>query len=374
MKILMLLKSPIDNDSRVKKEIVSLRHIGIDVNLISVNGMTLDGIGHHVFQWEDRRIILPGVSGFIFFIKFFLFAIRNYRGETVIHAHDLNTLPVAVVIRFLNRKSRIKIVYDSHEFAANDVPYESNISKRIKYINEWFWIRWCHHIITVSDSIAEKYSSVYQIEKPVVIHNCPSYQKVSYSNRFRKIFDIKGHDRIFLYQGALSKGRGIETLLEVFSVSQNYNAVIIFMGYGELTSIVKKYASKASNIFHHEAVPPEILMDYTSSADIGVALIDNSCISYNLCLPNKVFEYMMASLPVIVSDLPELRKLITSFNVGLVCQSNEFDDVTSVIELASAMDLSAMIENLEALNLNYNWEREAIKLKKIYKSNFHDVV
>ena len=105
MKILMLLKSPIDNDSRVMKEILSLKDIGIDVNLISVNGMTLDDIDHHVFRWKEGRILLPGISGFIFFIKFLLFAIRNHHGETVIHAHDLNTLPVAVVIRFLKRKS-----------------------------------------------------------------------------------------------------------------------------------------------------------------------------------------------------------------------------------------------------------------------------
>jgi glycosyltransferase involved in cell wall biosynthesis len=369
----MLLKSPIDNDSRVKKEIKSLKAMGFEVRLISVNGISLDGIAHYVFHWKERRMIIPGVAGLIFYIKFILFTMKNYQGEPIVHAHDLNTLPAATFLKFLNRKNRIKIIYDSHEFAANDVPYETNFSKKIKYLNEWLWIRGCNYVITVSDSIAERYAKIYNIKKPYVVLNCPNYKGLNYSNRFREIFNIQKKDRIFLYQGAFSKGRGIESLLKIFATAQNSDMVIIFMGYGELASLIKDHAKQIPNIFYHSAVPQEILMEYTASADVGVALIEDSCISYRFCLPNKLFEYTMAGLPVIVSNLPEMRKLVASFQVGVVCQSNDFNDIATVIKLVSTMDLGVFKSNLKPLNLNYNWEREALKLKAIYASFLTDV-
>ena len=114
-------------------------------------------------------------------------------------------------------------------------------------------------------------------------------------------------------------------------------------------------------------------MEYTGSADVGVALIEDSCVSYRLCLPNKLFEYTMAGLPVIVSNLPEMRRLVASFQVGVVCESNDFNDIANVIKLVSTMDLRLFRKNLKALNLNYNWRREALKLKAIYASVLTDV-
>lgn len=373
MKVLMLLRGPIDSDSRVKKEISGLIDIGFDITLLSVNGMTLAGVKNHVLGWDSRRRVFPGVSWVLAFFKFLIFTVHNYRGQLVIHAHDLNTLPIAVFLKLLYFRQHIRIVYDTHEFATNDVPHESKLSQALKRYSERAFIRYCYQVITVSNSIAESYSRMYKIKKPVVIYNCPYLSTPNKADHFRKKFGIKTNEKIFLYQGALSEGRGIETLLDVFLALQNRNLVIVFMGYGTLDSLVKDYQNKSSNIFYNEAVPQSVLLEYTASADIGVALIENSCESYRLCLPNKLFEYLMAGLPVIVSNLPEMKKLVRSHEVGLVCQFNDFDSAYSVINKASSMNLSIFEKNLQSVNLEYNWEKEILKLQQIYQGLLENV-
>ena len=82
------------------------------------------------------------------------------------------------------------------------------------------------------------------------------------------------------------------------------------MGDGELVKLVKEYAEKTINIFHHPPVSTTFLLDYTASADIGLLLYDNSSLNHKYCMPNKLFEYMMAGLPVLVSNLQEIKKIV----------------------------------------------------------------
>ena len=74
-------------------------------------------------------------------------------------------------------------------------------------------------------------------------------------------------------------------------------------------------------IHYHESVSSKILNEYTCSANIGICLIEDLCLSYKFCLPNKFFEYAMAGLPILVSDLPEMRKLVEEYDCGVVCDS-----------------------------------------------------
>ena len=91
------------------------------------------------------------------------------------------------------------------------------------------------------------------------------------------------------------------------------------------------------NIYFHKAVSPDVLLDYTSSADFGISTIEDSCLSYRYCLPNKMFEYLMAGIPVIVSNLYEMKRLVESNMVGTVAKENTSDVLKEAIKEAEDM-------------------------------------
>lgn len=363
----MLLRSPIDNDSRVKKEINSLRKEGVDITLLSVNGSKLDGVKNHVHEFESKRRLIPGVSGILAFFTFLFFSLRYFNKHDVIHAHDLNALPIAAIIKLVNFFKRPKIVYDSHELAINDVPNETYFSSKRKYLLERLFIRFADEVITVSPMIAERYSELYRINLPSVVHNCPNYQQVKKQNIFREFFDIPEDNIIFLYQGALCSGRGIEDILNTFTSLDGNDKSLVFMGYGGLEGLIKSYQAKHDNIHFHPAVAQNVLLDYTSSADFGIALIEDTCESYRLCMPNKIFEYLMAGLPIIVSNLVEMKRLVNKYDVGVVAHSNNASDVVSAMLKASELDKTILENNVKRVSLDFNWEVEAEKLCSIYK-------
>uniref|UniRef100_UPI002B24BEB2 glycogen/starch synthase n=1 Tax=Aliarcobacter butzleri TaxID=28197 RepID=UPI002B24BEB2 len=167
---------------------------------------------------------------------------------SIIHCNDLNTLPIGVIIKkFFNKDT--KIVYDAHEYEINDTPNESKYKIKIKYILEKFLIKYVDKVMTVSDSIADEYVRLYNIKKPALVLNTPPYKNIEKKNIFRENLGIKENQTIFLYQGGLSRGRGIEILLETFKTIDNENAVIVFMGYGSLENLIRETSKEYKNIY-----------------------------------------------------------------------------------------------------------------------------
>jgi glycosyltransferase involved in cell wall biosynthesis len=365
MNILMLLNSSVDNDSRVKKEIETLGNAGHSLALLSVNGCTLKHLRRHiVISHKNKRRLLPGVALMISHFKFIKAALTSYTTEEAVHCHDLNTLLPGVLIKWLNKG--VKVVYDSHEFAINDVPNESWWSIKLKYLLERFLIRFADEVIVVSESIAAEYARLYNIKKPHLVLNCPPYIEQPKRDLFRQTLGIRPDQVIFLYQGGLSQGRGIETLLQAFEQRHDDRCVLVCMGYGPLETMVNEFAKRSSLIFYHQAVQHSALLNYTSSADFGVSLIEDSCISYRYCLPNKLFEYLMAGLPVIVSDLVEMRRLVLSESIGLVVKSGSTSEFKTAVDKMLAMDRKQTLLSVHRARKKYCWETQERMLKIVY--------
>jgi glycosyltransferase involved in cell wall biosynthesis len=202
-------------------------------------------------------------------------------------------------------KPKVKLIYDSHELATKQgkrwiiTTYISIIEKiAFKFVDK---------TITVSPSIAEWFEYNYKIPKPSVVLNCPNkLNAVVKKNIFRETFGIDKNSKIFLYQVGLFQKRGIPLILETFKNLDKEKYSVVFMGYGPMENEIQNASKSYPNIFFHPAVNQNELLDYTSSADWGLVLIENSCLSYYYCLPNKLFECVQAEIPVIASNLKEL--------------------------------------------------------------------
>ncbi len=370
-KVANIVFNPFVNDSRVIKESISLANNGYIVEVIAHLDKNLaveeeqENFKVKRFSYLDRSVTKSKFGKLNAYLKYVKESVSYCKNFDILHCNDLNALPIGVIIKkFFNKN--VKIVYDAHEYET-EMHGLSGIQQKLTKNLENFFIKYVDKTITVSSGISNEYARIYTIEKPALVLNTPHYKEIEKKDIFRETFDIGKDQTIFLYQGNLGRGRGIEVLLDTFKVLDLSN-VIIFMGYGQLEGLLKDESTKYDNIYFHEAMRPDVLLDYTSSADFGISTIEDSCLSYHYCLPNKMFEYIMAEVPVIVSNLPEMKKVVADNYVGIVAKENSVEGLTEAILAATKLDKNEMNKNLKVLKKVYNWEEQEKVLLNVYRN------
>jgi len=359
------------NDSRVLKENISLQNAGYSVGVVSLHESPLEEfediqkIPVHRVKLKSRGWSKHKLVQLLKYIEFAYCVIRKYKNSHILHCNDLGALPIGVIIKkYFNR--HISIVYDAHEYET-EIYGLNGLEKKLKQMLEKWMINYADKVITVSDSIANEYANMYNIEKPSLVLNTPPYKDIQKKDIFRETLGIKDEQAIFLYQGGLFSGRGLEVIIETFKQLVNDNNVIVFMGYGPLETFIKNVSKKYTNIYFHPAVFPDVLLEYTSSADFGISTIKDSCLSYRYCLPNKLFEYFMAGIPVIVSNLYEMKKIVQNYGVGIVSKENTVQGLEDAIKEVVKLNQDDLNNNIQKVKKIYNWEEQEKMLLKVYK-------
>ncbi len=375
-KLAMFVFNAFTNDSRVLKEAVSLKKY-YDVTVFAHQDVgvkreeSIDGLKVIRFSYLDRKITKGTLLKLKSYLVYIVKVVSCGKKFDIIHCHDLNTLPVGFIIKkFFNKK--VKVVYDAHEHET-EIQGLVGAKKTFLKIIEKFLIKYADKVITVSNAIAEDYIRLYNIPKPALVLNTPIYQKIDKKDIFRRELGIDKDQTIFLYQGGFSTGRGIEILLETFQNMQKEKGsdtlplCIVFMGYGPLENLVKHAAKEYENIYFYPAVTPEVLLNYTSSADFGIIFYENSCLNHDYCSPNKMFEYLMADIPVIASNLYEMKKLVQSNNIGIIAEENTVKSLKEAIVKSTILDQNELRKNIQIIKKIYNWGEQEKVLLALYK-------
>jgi len=232
---------------------------------------------------------------------------------------------------------------------------------------EYACLKYVDLIIVVSESIADWYQIHYDIRRPVVVLNVPPRRDLRSSNIFREQLGIKKDQKILIYQGILASGRGVSMILDAFKVRNDDRVVVVFMGYGPMVADITEAARQNLNIFFHPAVSPDIVLDYTSSADVGISLIENTCLSYFYSMPNKLFEYAMAGLPVLVSNMKDMSELVQKNKIGSVIDEFTPQAINRAIDSLMASDLEVMRSNAYRTACLNAWEVQEAKMLNSYK-------
>ena len=292
----------------------------------------------------------------------------------VYHAHDLNTLLPAYLAA---KKIGAKVIYDSHELYTerNTLFKQTAFSKWVINKLEAFLIRKANTVITVNESIAVELSNLYNIPVPSIVMNCPDYRIGIRNNLLREMIQLNGNLKIILYLGAITFNRGLEETMT--AMGKVNKGVLVVMGYGkpEYISSLKQKSSQLGvkeRLYFIPAVPPHEVVKYAASADIGIVPIQNACKSYYYCSPNKLFESMMAGLPVAASDFPELRRVIEETNCGYFFNPSDTDDIANTLNKMLSDDKTSkqMRHNALLYAHRYSWEKESKKLLSIYARLF----
>lgn len=281
---------------------------------------------------------------------------------TSVQAHSLDALCVGVFVKFFKK---VPLVYDAHELET-EANGQHGLRKRISKVYELFFIKFVDEVVVVTDSIGSWYKEKYPHKNITVIKNIPDDHSSNESNSsvLRDIFNISEDKILYLYQGGMSAGRNIELLLNVFSKQTKAN--IAFMGNGPLVEKIIEFSHFYNNIHYRTAVPPDLISNYTSSADVGIAVPVNSCLSHYYGLGNKHFEYLLNGLPLLVADYPERAKLVDENNCGWKVVPNE-KCLLDFINKLSVNDLNEKKENVKKCKYKFHWRNEEKKLVELYR-------
>jgi glycosyltransferase involved in cell wall biosynthesis len=300
-------------------------------------------------------------------LDFYRKAIRTVRElrPALIHCNDYNTMWIGVAARMMGRTA---VLYDSHELWP-----DRNLRSEPRWwlmLCESLFVRSAHRVITASPGYAEVISRRYRIEAPRVVRNIPvSNPSVGDAHNTSGNTPIGG-DRLALYVGALTSGRGLEISIKAMAQLPDVRLRLVGPGrenYRAGLEILARAEGVADRVEFAGAVSPNQLLETISQASVGLALIQPVCLSYRMSLPNKLFEYVAAGIPVLGSDLPAIGPLVSEYGIGLVAQPDRVADVASKLSkmLEPERNAAFRVATRRAAE-RLNWKRESELLAGAY--------
>jgi 1,2-diacylglycerol 3-alpha-glucosyltransferase len=384
-RVCMLVFNSLNPDPRVWKESRTLALQGFDITIVAMRkkGQNKDDQidGFRILRiFSDYplklRNLLVMLKVWVEFISFLLDTKRL--PFDICHCHDPDTLLFGYAI---SKKDTAVLIYDSHEFVLDFLPpmkgHFFHLLKRMHHfftriLPEKVFIRKCDHVITVNASISRLIKASYRLKKrPTYLLNTLPYEKeVKELETPRRV----SHDakRFMLFQGVISWDRQLENIIGIMpNLDKSINLRLI----GPISPRYKKELSDFAEqkgvydrIEFGEVSYPDLIKE-TARSDLGICLLEPKSLSYKYSLPNKFFDYIFAGIPVIVSDLPEMRRLVKRFQIGAVVDIKNPDEVISAIRaILSAKQSEAWYRDmLRHAAKALCWENEEKKLIDIYR-------
>lgn len=287
-------------------------------------------------------------------------------GADVFHSHDLNTLRIGALCNEQSAGSRL--VYDSHELQTERnrmSPKERDIAVATerKYLPD------ADAMIVASPSWIEWNRRLYgSIPDPSIsIINVPPVTVVEPSNLLHEELGIEDRKAILLYQGSIQENRGIEPAIEAVKLLDD--VILVVIGYGHHKPVLEDIVAaegQEDKVRFYGSIPNQDLIRYSASADIGLANIVNSSVSYNTSLPNKLFEYAMADIPIIGSDSSEIGRIVREEHIGEVCDPEDAAAIAAAVR--RILDNPQRYRpGLALAREKYNWSIEGAKLVAFYE-------
>lgn len=290
------------------------------------------------------------------------------------HAHDLDTLLPAWLAA---RRFKARLVYDSHELYVerNALRPYSGLKKALLRSVEAFLARRADAVITVNESLASRLEQAYGIARPLVVMNTPvlggAGAGLPPTVDLRRELSIPPGRRIMLYVGNIMPNRGVEIMVRSLPLLPDCHLVCLGYGspdyLGRLESLAREL-QVGDRVRRFGPVPHDMVVPYARGADVGVSAIGNACLSYFYSLPNKVFEYMHAGLPVVASDFPEMGRVVREYGVGRVFNPEDPGDLARTVRelLDNPEELQRIREHAAQARERFCWEREGAKLAELY--------
>ena len=365
-KIIISVTNDLSTDQRVKKVCGTLNSMNYDILLIGRKRRTSLKLKR---PYRTKRMKLIFNKGALFYAEFNirLFILLVFSKVDIYHANDLDTLLANYLAAIIRRKP---IVYDSHEYFTG-VPEIQNkkLVKKVWQTIEQFIFPKLKHIITVNQSIAQLYKEEYNKDLRI-LRNVPNKVE-TLKLKSKSELNIAEDKDIIITQGAgININRGIEELVEAMQYLNNVCLIII--GDGDVIPKLKKRVLELkleNSIIFKGRMPYHEMMQYTQHAKLGITIDKDTNRNYKYSLPNKLFDFIHAGIPILASKIIEVEKIIKKYQIGLFINNHEPTHIANQIKYAldNKELMSEWKSNTTIATKELNWEIEENTLKDLYK-------
>ncbi len=347
------------NDTRVTNLTNSLIQDSCKVNVISfdwTSDSTEDILGDISVYKLDKST--SSIKFYLSFLSILRRSLSKVKADIYI-AEDVYTLPLAVFFAKLRGK---KVYYNCREL----YPFLAGLRNKrvvqniIKFVERSF-IKRVDLVLTTGEMDAQFIQHYYKITNTLVIRNLPIIKQPSRKVALKQKFGIPAEHKILLYQGVIFEGRGIDKV--IIAIKYLPNVHLILLGDGVKKSAYQKLADDIGvslRVHFAGTASQDDLINYTVEAEIGLALIENISLSYYYALPNKLFEYIAAGVPVLSSNLPQMKLIVDKYKVGRAINIDSNETVAKEIKsmLEDGEELETFKQNAKTAAAELNWDVE----------------
>lgn len=350
-------------DQRVWKQATSIKKMGYDVEIITPHHKTYTRTMQKIKIHCIEKSKLPGITALNLIIK-------TLKGKyDILHCHEFNPLLYTIILKKLTNS---KIIWDCHEdypslistkINGNGLVKENkNLGSLINLLIK-LAIRNVDTVLTITPPLVKRYR---KYKKTLILPNFPP------SNLFNKNLkndDIKrryANKQVLIYQGGIKRGRGMGLILSSLDIVKREIPDLVFVVLGgEIEKTGWSNESEKFLVDHNDSIITTGWVDYDkmapylAQADLGIIMNRPTHYNNRIGLPNKLFEYLACGLPVISSNLPEIKKIIERNECGIILDSEEPKKIAkSIIDFFSNKNKKKVItEKSNNISSKYSWER-----------------
>ena len=354
-------------DQRVNKSCLTLRKMGYEVLLVGRKQRKSPPMDERPYDTHRMKLLFEKGPMFYAEYNIRLFFFLLFHKANLLLSNDLDT---ALPNFFISKLKGVKMIYDSHEYFTEtpelvNRPRVQRVWKRI----EGFVVPRLKEMITVCDSIAELFEQQYGV-KCHVVRNIPSRAALP-SKGDKMALDLPGDKRLLVLQGSgINIQRGAEELVEAMRYLDDCFLMVI--GGGDVLPTLKNMVSEwhlEDRVRFFPRMPYQQMMAYTQLAEFGIILDKDTNLNYRFCLPNKLFDFIQAGVPVVASHLVEIEKIITKYNIGLFIPDHDPKSIAATIKegLGDSLRRAVWRQGLAQAAEDLCWENEQQTLIEIYK-------
>lgn len=366
-RIIVSVTSDLVTDQRVHKVCTTLADLGYEIVLI---GRKLPGSLPINRNYRTIRMNLIFKKKVWFYAEYNirLFFMLLFLKKDILLSNDLDTLlPNFLISKLLGKK----LVYDSHELytEVGELISRPRIQKVWLSIEQFIFPK-LKNVYTVNQSIAHIYHKKYNVEVKIIRNLAPKLQNKTVDHAFAK--KIKGNKKMLILQGSgINPDRGGEEAIQMMQYLED--TILYIIGGGDIFDELKKLIVSLKldeKVIIKDKIPYNELMEYTKIADLGLSLDKGTNLNYEYSLPNKVFDYIQAGTPLLVSNRKEVASLVSENTIGWIVDEVEPEKLAEKVKqiFANSEEYAICKQNLVKAAEEYCWENEAESLKEIFRN------